>query len=314
MEVLNSIIYLLMEWNLSMLMFIVYFVIISVSGTLINFVRNWVPLPHAFIQAFKFGKMAHTAQVNALVAHLEVPKRWFMHFYIFASVIVTVAIMQMWTLYVMRSPLPAWASLTLDVLSTPHRKPTVNVTTAALGLSLLAAQIYRRLYENLFISVFSSGRINILHYIVGHTHYLGAVILLVSEAPGFDGEEQDVSISGVTYLQIVGTLVCFFGFAIQNKSLRLLAALRKHHGKKVTEKHIMPQGGMFEVVSCPHMMAEVLVYLGILLILQRHTGWIIVTLWVISNQIQVAVMNHKWYQEIFKDYPRKRRAIFPFLL
>ncbi|KAK8731910.1 hypothetical protein OTU49_007323 [Cherax quadricarinatus] len=249
MEVLNSIIYLLMEWNLSMLMFIVYFVIISVSGTLINFVRNWVPLPHAFIQAFKFGKMAHTAQVNALVAHLEVPKRWFMHFYIFASVIVTVAIMQMWTLYVMRSPLPAWASLTLDVLSTPHRKPTVyflavNVTTAALGLSLLAAQIYRRLYENLFISVFSSGRINILHYIVGHTHYLGAVILLVSEAPGFDGEEQDVSISGVTYLQIVGTLVCFFGFAIQNKSLRLLAALRKHHDSGCSDEPQMVPGDL----------------------------------------------------------------------
>ncbi|XP_045584966.1 polyprenal reductase isoform X2 [Procambarus clarkii] len=314
MEVFDSIMNLLIEWNLCILMFILYCVIISLGGVLVNFVRVSIPLPNIFLQAFKFGKMAHTGHINALVTHLEVPKRWFAHFYISASVIVTVALVQLWNLYVLRVPLPPWVSVTLDVLTTPHRRPTVNATTAALGIILLAIQIYRRLYENLFISVFSSGRINILHYIVGHTHYVGAVVLLLSQAPGFDGAEQHISFTGIEFWQIVGTIICFFGFAIQNKSLRMLAALRRNHGKKMKEKYMMPQGGLFEVVSCPHMFAEVVVYVGILVILRTHIGWSVVTIWVISNQIQVAIMNHKWYQETFKDYPCNRRAIIPFLL
>lgn len=295
-------------------MFVMYSVIIIISGTLVNFMMGLVPLPHFFLQAFKFGKMAHNVGVNKIISCLEVPKRWFIHFYISASMIVTVALLQMWKLYILRDPLPSWVNVTLDVFTTPDRKPAVNATTAALGLSLLALQIYRRLYENLFVSVFSSGRMNILHYIVGITHYLGAVLLLVSQAPGFDGKESHVSFSAVEFRHIIGTLVCFFGFIVQNRSLHLLASLRKNQGRKITERHVMPQGGMFEILSCPHMLAEVLIYVGILLILHTHIGWGIVTLWVISNQVQVAIMNHKWYQETFKDYPLKRRAIFPFLV
>lgn len=88
---------------------------------------------------------------------------------------------------------------------------SVTSTSAAIGLVLLALQIYRRLYENLFVSVFSSGHINILHYIVGHTHYLGAVTLLLAEAPGFDGQSMyfiSIFLSYiVAYADLCSTLV-----------------------------------------------------------------------------------------------------------
>ncbi|XP_042231005.1 polyprenol reductase-like [Homarus americanus] len=314
MAITDTIFDLLLEWDLSRLMFIVYLVIISLSGTLVNFFREMVPLPHFFLQAFKYGKMAHSTHVNTLISRLEVPKKWFVHFYISASLVVTVAFMQTWCVYVSRSPLSSWFSVVLDVLTTPHRSPTVSGTSAALGLCLLAAQIYRRLYENLYINVFSFGHINVFHYIVGHTHYLGAAALLLSQAPGFDGTDSHISFSALDFWHVIGTIICIYGFTVQNKSLRLLAALRKHKDKNMKEKHVIPQGGMFEVVSCPHMFAEVVVYVGILIVLRTHMGWGIVTLWVMSNQIQVAVMNHRWYQKTFKDYPRSRRAIFPFLL
>lgn len=33
-----------------------------------------------------------------------------------------------------------------------------------------------------------------------------------------------------------------------------------------------------------------------------------------THQVQVAVMNHRWYLDTFKDYPKHRCAIIPFLL
>lgn len=56
-------------------------------------------------------------------------------------------------------------------------------------------------------------------------------------------------------------------------------------GKQMQEKYLMPEGGLFEVVSCPHMLAEVVIYVGVLVILGPLTDWLWVTLWVLSNQV-----------------------------
>lgn len=56
-------------------------------------------------------------------------------------------------------------------------------------------------------------------------------------------------------------------------------------GKQVQEKYLMPEGGLFEVVSCPHMLAEVVIYAGLLIILGPLTDWLWVALWVLSNQV-----------------------------
>ncbi|KAK8401089.1 hypothetical protein O3P69_002690 [Scylla paramamosain] len=305
---------LLYQLNLCKLMFVFYTVVISMGGCVVNFLSGVVAAPPLLLQAFKFGKMAHTTQVSRLLAALEVPRRWFFHFYVSASIVVTIALSLMWYVYVSGAGFPPWATTTLDVLTTPHRTQAVNVTSAAMALCLLALQIYRRLYENLFVSVFSSGHMNILHYIVGHTFYLGAVTLLLSQAPGFTSVESHIVFSGIEIQHIIGTVIFLLGFVVQHWSLCLLAGLRKNRGTNMQEKYLMPEGGLFEVVSCPHMLAEVLLYVGLLIILGPGSDWLWVTLWVLCNQVQVAVMNHKWYQGTFKDYPKHRRAIIPFVL
>lgn len=314
MFVLYTVLDMLYQLNLCKVMFVLYIVAISLGGCVINFLSEVVAAPPLLLQAFKFGKMAHRSQVSRLLASLEVPRRWFLHFYVSASVVVTVALSLMWHVCVSGANLPPWAATTLDVLTTPHRTQAVSATSAALALCLLALQIYRRLYENLFVSVFSSGHMNILHYIVGHTHYLGAVALLLSQAPGFTPAESHIVFSGIEVQHIAGTLMFLFGFVVQHWSLCLLAGLRKNRGKKMQEKYVLPEGGLFEVVSCPHMLAEVVLYAGLLTVLGLHCDWLWVTLWVLSNQVQVAVMNHKWYRNTFKDYPKHRRAIIPFVL
>ncbi|KAK7074947.1 Steroid 5 alpha-reductase 3 [Halocaridina rubra] len=201
----------------------------------------------------------------------------------------------------------------LGELSRFWKCPKVSTTSAAISIVLFALHIYRRLYENLFVSVFSSSHMNIMHYIVGHTHYWGAMMLLIAHFPAFSSSDSKTTFSPLEFCHIIGMFLYLYGFIVQHQSLRILAGLRSDRGKDA-QKHKMPAGGMFEVVSCPHMMAEVLVYVGILFVLQKHTGWLAVTVWVICNQIQVALMNHKWYQETFKDYPRNRKAIFPGVL
>ncbi|XP_042892297.1 polyprenol reductase-like [Penaeus japonicus] len=301
------------EWNLCRLMFVFYIVVISLSGTVVNFLTSVIPVPDFFLQAFKFGKMAHN-ETNRFISLFEIPKRWFYHFYVVASVVVTAALVQVGLIYIKGNALPAWEKVLFDILTSPERKPAVTNTAAVIGLVLLALQIYRRLYENLFVSVFSSGHINILHYIVGHTHYLGAVVLLLAQAPGFDGQRFETSFASIGVHHIVGCILSLIGYVLQFVSLSTLASLRKSSGKAAKEKHMMPRGGMFDLLSCPHMLAEILVYVGVAVVLWNHTGWLFVTAWVISNQVQVAVMNHSWYRETFKDYPLKRKAIFPFLL
>ena len=66
---------LLYQFNLCKVMFAMYIVLISLSGCLINFLSGVVAAPPLLLQAFKFGKMAHTSQVSRLLAAMEVPRR-----------------------------------------------------------------------------------------------------------------------------------------------------------------------------------------------------------------------------------------------
>lgn len=45
----------------------------------------------------------------------------------------------------------------------------------------------------------------------------------------------------------------------------------------------IPKGGAFELVSCPHYLAEIIIYLGLLMVLGRHNVliWLVFT-WVVS--------------------------------
>lgn len=86
-----------------------------------------------------------------------------------------------------------------------------------------------------------------------------------------------------------------FVFVFEHVCVLLLVHMYKDYGihnhnifpgKAAKEKHMMPRGGMFDLLSCPHMFAEVLVYVGIMFVLWNHTEWLFVTTWVICNQVR----------------------------
>lgn len=75
------------------------------------------------------------------------------------------------------------------------------------------------------------------------------------------------------------------------------------------------QGGLFDLVSCPHYLSECLVYLSFVLVFgPSHVAALLALAWVLSNQVSMALLSHQWYRQKFEDYPPDRKAIFPHLL
>lgn len=57
----------------------------------------------------------------------------------------------------------------------------------------------------------------------------------------------------------------------------------------MTLEHRVPRGDWFELVSSPHNMAEILMYLALTFILFGSNTWPVVFLWVLSNQVSHTV-------------------------
>jgi protein-S-isoprenylcysteine O-methyltransferase Ste14 len=107
---------------------------------------------------------------------------------------------------------------------------------------------------------------------------------------------------------IVGAALFVTGFVINLQSDEILLRMRRAH----PGEYSIPRGGLFDLVSCPNYLGEIL----------EWTGWAIATwslpglafaLWTAANLLPRARTNHGWYRETFPDYPRERRAVIPYL-
>lgn len=79
--------------------------------------------------------------------------------------------------------------------------------------------------------------------------------------------------------------------------------------------HRMPVGGWFELVSCPHYFAELLIYISFsLLVRGQSLTWWLVVLYVLTNQALAAQLCHEFYIIKYKPYPENRKAFIPFVL
>lgn len=101
----------------------------------------------------------------------------------------------------------------------------------------------------------------------------------------------------------------------QYQAAKTLANLRKNRsGAVVTKEHKIPSGGLFDYVSSPHMTCEMLMYIALSLILFSNHTFKFVLFWVVSNQLESSLLSHWWYLNTFKNYPKNRKAVIPFVL
>ena len=86
-------------------------------------------------------------------------------------------------------------------------------------------------------------------------------------------------------------------------------------GAVETLAHHMPHGCWFDLVSCPHYFAELLIYVSMALCLGgASVTWWLVVLYVLFNQALAAQLCHEFYQSKFEEYPPQRKAFIPFVL
>jgi len=108
---------------------------------------------------------------------------------------------------------------------------------------------------------------------------------------------------------LYGLLLFVTGFVINRWADARLRRLRRSG----EGGYVIPRGGLFDEVSCPNYLGE----------LMQWAGWAILTwspaglgfaVFTAANLVPRAVTHHRWYQRTFPSYPRRRKAIIPHVL
>ncbi|XP_044748297.1 polyprenol reductase [Coccinella septempunctata] len=292
-----------------------YFLVISTAviflGVLINLFENYLP---AFIlKTFRCGKHAYKGVTN--FPTIEFPKSSFKQFYQVGLVAAILTYPLVVATYIFHLKVPSFFSILLFHCSGAQQHVArVSATNIFVAMTLITLQIARRFYDTHFISIFGrNSKINLTHWIVGITYYPMVILAILCEAPNFTTDESErADLFNLGILEICGVLLFFWSWWHQHVCTIILANLRKTK-KGNSSDYKLPIGDWFEYVSSPHCSAEILMYVALTILLWKSSTWGYVMLWVFSNQIESILLSHWWYQETFKNFPKNRKALIPYI-
>ena len=108
---------------------------------------------------------------------------------------------------------------------------------------------------------------------------------------------------------ILGTLLFLTGVLINTQSDKTLRNLRKPG----ETGYSIPTGGLFNKVSCPNLLGEIIEWTGFAIACWNLPA-LAFAAWTFSNLLPRAMSHHKWYKETFDDYPAERKAIIPYII
>jgi 3-oxo-5-alpha-steroid 4-dehydrogenase 3 len=234
---------------------------------------------------------------------LVVPKSWFTHFYIVGICMIV-----------------------LVVFCFPGKVQN-HAAVASLGLHLT-----RRIFECRCIHAWSdSSTMHVAGYLVGILHYISLPFVFVDVCGIGDVYDEGAPSDRAGMRECWGVCVCLWGQYEQFRHHVILADLRHNHPTTATYR--IPFGGWFLYVSCPHYLAEIIVYVGFVILLFRPLSdqankfdrlllsscsyrSIALLVWVVTNLSVSAINSHRWYCKTFPtEYrPLSRKAIIPYIL
>ena len=107
---------------------------------------------------------------------------------------------------------------------------------------------------------------------------------------------------------ILGTLIWATGMYINVTSDNKLINLRKEGEKG----YKIPRGGLFDYVTSPNLFGEIVEWMGFAVACWNR-GALLFALYVFANLFPRGISHHKWYLEKFKEYPKNRKAVIPFV-
>jgi 3-oxo-5-alpha-steroid 4-dehydrogenase 1 len=108
---------------------------------------------------------------------------------------------------------------------------------------------------------------------------------------------------------IIGVLIFIGGYALNQYADQVLIGLRAHG----EQGYRVPRGGVYEFISCPNYLGEILEWAGWALACW-NLGALAFLVWTVANLAPRALRTHRWYKDTFPDYPEQRRALLPFVV
>lgn len=166
-------------------------------------------------------------------------------------------------------------------------------------LLCLSAHFLKRLMESWFLHKYS-GPMNPFVAIA-----IAGFYSLTTFFPAYINREP---LSGINSLILVGIVVFLIGETLNFVHHKILADLRT-----TSMDYMIPRGGFFNAVACPHYLFELVSWFGMCLIFSHASMFFFFTLMVLYLLIR-SLQTLAWYRERFADFPPARKAILPFVL
>lgn len=111
----------------------------------------------------------------------------------------------------------------------------------------------------------------------------------------------------------IGAVLCITGACVNIAADAALRNLRVGRPVKDAGKHFVPNGGLFNLVTCPHYLGECVEWLGFAIATRTTSGYAF-AFWTFVNLMPRAVAYRTWYRNKFgKRYPASRKAMLPFV-
>jgi 3-oxo-5-alpha-steroid 4-dehydrogenase 3 len=316
---------------LNLNLFVIFWFITTFSVLILGVITVYFNqyLPQFISNLVKFGKLLNEQKIDSknsknltkkLINLIEIPKKYFIHFYLFALIyILTIIILLFQTKCFSKSDqilcqlIKKLFNLIINRDVEIERKQLLSQRSLLLMVSLII-QFSRRLYETLFVSIYSETKINLIHYLVGFAFYTSCGFALIDSLVNNIEDNNYLS-----KLDLIIFIAFLFASYSQYKSHLILSELRirrSQNGKQVINySYSIPNGRLFDLVSCPNYFTEIVIYFCIYSLSHFNNLWAILVLWVLVNQTIAGLLTHEWYYSTFGDkYPKSRKAIFPHLL
>ncbi|KAF5729382.1 very-long-chain enoyl-CoA reductase-like [Tripterygium wilfordii] len=193
--------------------------------------------------------------------------------------------------------------------------PAFLVSAASLGLfqqeglrflllgSALALHFFKRIFEVMYVHKYSSSMVleSVLTISLGYAIPSGSMLYLQHLAQGFPEPQVDLKCYGIV-LFLLGISGNFYHHY-------LLSMLRTERNDK---EYMVPKGGLFDLVICPHYLFEILSFFGMSLIAQTLYAYCVA----ISTTFYLMGRSYatkRWYISKFEDFPKNVRALIPFV-
>lgn len=109
-------------------------------------------------------------------------------------------------------------------------------------------------------------------------------------------------------LKYLGLIIFTLGIVGNYYHHNLLSKLRKNNEKE----YKIPQGGLFNLVICPHYLFEIIVFVGISFISQTHLAFACTfgdSIYLIARSYET----RKWYVNKFEDFPKHVKCVIPYI-